>query len=258
MLLAVTPAAGLATPTSAPARVEVPLPPGFGSLAVLDRVAHAGLSIAPQVGRFAAQLHAIYISVPEFVAAAKSCPVVFAEAGRDAWQPMMLTGLKTGQNLCTDAAGDWRADIYCPAYVRRYPFCTAKVARGDLRTVICVDVAGLSDGAPPLFNEVGEETRRWQEIQQLIQEMETAARQTDVFCARLAELGLLESFNADIRPATGPPQQVSGLWRVNESRLNTLPPNTLTELMRSGFLSRIYAHLMSLDNFQRLLALQVA
>ncbi len=240
------------------AELSVVLPPGFRSLVVLDRKRHAGLGLAPQAARFAAGLHAVYLSLPEFVAAARHCPVVFAEAEGGRWQPMMLTGIEAGQNLCVDAAGEWLPDIYRPAYVRRYPFCAVRAPQGEPRSVICVDDSALGDFPPALFDDNGVESTAWTERQRLIEEMETAGRQTDVLCARLGELNLLEAFNADIRPTGRERLEIAGMWRVNESRLNTLPAETVTELMRSGFLSRIYAHLMSLDNFHRLLALSVA
>ena len=240
------------------AELKVVLPPGFAALAVLDRTLHAGRGIAPTAPRFAAGLHAVYLSVPEFVAAGRHCPVVFAEAEGGRWQPMMVTGIEAGQNLCVDAEGRWRADVYCPAYVRRYPFCAVRAPGGESKTVVCVDDSVLGAFQPALFEADGAESQVFSTYQRLIEEMETAGRQTDVFCLRLAELNLLEAFNADIRPTGSERREIAGMWRVNESRLNSLPAETLTELMRSGFLSRIYAHLMSLDNFQRLLALAVA
>lgn len=239
-------------------QLKVVLPPGFTSLVTLDRKRHAGRGVAPEAGRFAARLHAVYLSLPEFVAASRCCPVVFAEAEGGRWQPMMVTGFESEQNLCVDVAGDWLPEIYCPAFVRRYPFCTVRSPTGEPSAVICVDDSALGDFPPALFDADGTESAGWVERQRLIQEMETAGRQTDVFCARLGDLNLLESFNADIRPTGSERREIVGMWRVNESRLNTLPAETITELMRSGFLSRIYAHLMSLDNFQRLLTLAAA
>ena len=222
---------------------------------MLDRKAHAGLGLTPDPQRFATGLHSVYVSLPEFVAASRVCPVVFVETASAAPSPVMLTGLEQSLNLCVDAKGDWLPDLYCPAFVRRYPFCTARVGADGEQTVICVDESALDKTRPALFTADGEETPVWQARLKLIQELDAAGRQTEVFCARLQALQLLEPFDADIQPTGGERKRLSGMLRVNESRLNTLPSQTLTELMRSGFLSRIYAHLMSLDNFQRLLAL---
>lgn len=232
-------------------------PPGYGPITLLDRKRHAGRSVRKHAARFAARLHGVYLTLAEFIAAARNCPIVFAQAGAE-WQPVMVVGLAEQQNLCVDEHGDWRSDSYLPAYVRRYPFCTALAARDDSRVVVCVDEAGLGDEAPYFFDPKGEDTPLWRELDHLIREMDIASRQTALFCQRLVALGLLEPFEAAVRPAVGQERHVGGMWRVGEGKLNALPATVIVELMRSGFLSRIYAHLMSLDNFQRLLGLQVA
>ncbi len=235
-------------------------PPGYTTLTLLDRQRHREHGIAPQVARFAARLHAIHLTLPEFVAASRSNPIVFSQAEDKSWQPLVVTGLEPGRNLCVDAAGDWLPNWYCPAYVRRYPFCTARVrADGlDMQSVICVDEAGLAAHPPHLFDARGEPTPRWQEVQRFIEEVDSAARQTEAFCAAVAELGLLEPFEADVNPTRGQRKRVAGMWRIVEERLNALEVAALARLMQHGFLSRIYAHLMSLDNFQRLLEADVA
>lgn len=235
-------------------------PPGYGALSLLDRQRHRERGIAPQVARFAARLHAVHLTLPEFVAASRSGPIVFGQAEDKSWQPLLVTGFEPGRNLCVDAAGDWLPGHYCPAYVRRYPFCTARVrADGlDMQSVICVDEVGLATSPPHLFDARGEPTPRWQELQRFIEEVDLATRQTEAFCAAVVELDLLEPFEADVNPVRGQRKRVTGMWRVVENRLNALDAASLARLMQQGFLSRIYAHLMSLDNFQRLLEADVA
>jgi len=242
------------------AETTVAPPPGYGTVTLLDRQRHRERGIAPHVGRFAASLHAVYLTLPEFVAAARSNPIVFGQIDTNHWQPLAVTGLEPERNLCVDAAGDWLPGFYCPAYVRRYPFCTAQV-RGDataMQSVILVDEQGLGSQPPHLFDARGEPTPRWRELMRFIEEIDTACRQTDTFCAAVAELGVLEPFEADVNPVQGQRKRVTGMWRVDEGRLNALPAPRLAELMQRGFLARLYAHLMSLDNFQRLLELDVA
>ena len=45
------------------------------------------------------------------------------------------------------------------------------------------------------------------------------------------------------------------MHRVYEDKLNQLPADTVKELMEQGEMSRIYAHLISLENFAKLLDL---
>ena len=51
---------------------------------------------------------------------------------------------------------------------------------------------------------------------------------------------------------------IKGLFRVSEEKLNDLPGDVVKDLMARGELSRIYAHLMSLDNFTTLLDLHAS
>ena len=47
--------------------------------------------------------------------------------------------------------------------------------------------------------------------------------------------------------------RLRGLFRVDENKLNSLDTKRVKSLMKNGQLSRIYAHLMSMDNFKFLL-----
>lgn len=246
------------TPTTAepaPGPALTP-PPGYRTLVLLDRQRHRARGVAPHAARFAATLHAVYLSLPEFVAASRSLPVVFGPAGPELWQPLAVTGLDSGQNLCVDGHGDWLGEVYCPAWVRRYPFCTLRLREpdGGERVAVCVDEAGLAATPPLVLDARGDPTPHWRELQRLIEEFDTASRQTEAFCARLAELELLEPFEADVNPVRGGRKRVTGMWRVAEARLNALPDATLGALARNGYLARIHAHLMSLDLFHALMA----
>ena len=47
--------------------------------------------------------------------------------------------------------------------------------------------------------------------------------------------------------------RLKGLFRVDEERLQAVPGRDLRVLMRKGELRAIYAHLLSLENFARLM-----
>jgi hypothetical protein len=78
------------------------------------------------------------------------------------------------------------------------------------------------------------------------------------FCALLAAHDLLEPFSVRAAPAEGEALSAGGLLRVAEKRLATLPEAALRELLRSGGMAAIYAHLNSLQQFGRLLDRHVA
>ena len=72
-------------------------------------------------------------------------------------------------------------------------------------------------------------------------------------CRTIAQLQLFEPFTMQAVPNEGAPLAMTGMHRVAEARLPELAAETVKELTRSGILARIYAHLISLNNFGRLL-----
>ncbi|MGH8369466.1 MAG: SapC family protein, partial [Gammaproteobacteria bacterium] len=83
--------------------------------------------------------------------------------------------------------------------------------------------------------------------------LEGARPATEHLCRDIKELGLLEPFEAHAFPKQGKEMRLRGMFRVNETRLNELQTKDIKRLMKHGELSRIYAHLMSLDNFKFLM-----
>jgi hypothetical protein len=57
--------------------------------------------------------------------------------------------------------------------------------------------------------------------------------------------------NADGTP--GEPQQIAEYFAVSEEKLNALKPEQLVELRDNGALGQIYAHLVSLNGWDRLI-----
>jgi hypothetical protein len=69
----------------------------------------------------------------------------------------------------------------------------------------------------------------------------------------LQEHRLLQPFEAHAFPKGGRDLHLVGMHRVDENRLNALEGRVIKGMMKRGELSRIYAHLMSLDNFRYLM-----
>src|SRR5690606_18810785 len=70
--------------------------------------------------RFTAQTTALPANVGEFLPALRYYPIVFTNTETPA--PLLVLGLKEGQNLFVEPTGGWRPRTYVPAYLRRYPF----------------------------------------------------------------------------------------------------------------------------------------
>lgn len=221
-------------------------PFGYGDVVPLDK-AQRVLMPGGGTPAFCRSLHALAVSVGEFVAAAHDYPIVFATGdGGKTHAPVVVLGLESGTNLFLDAAGEWDRNCYVPAYVRRFPFCLST------ERVVCVVKDYVDPGGVPLFDEAGNPTAPWQAASALLAGFDADLERTAQMCAALTRLELFEPFSVQVRDR--PDIQLAGMVRVAEPKLRSLAPARLKALMDKDFLGPVYAHLHSLENFARLLA----
>jgi hypothetical protein len=231
----------------------------YGKPEPLSVEAHSGLGVDPvdQPYAFAAQTNVVPLTVTEFAPAALSYPVIFVG---DTRQPVAVMGLRQGENLFVSDAGAFRAEAYIPAYVRRYPFV---FANDDVqkRLILCVDRAApfiKEGGATPLFVE-GQPSPYVQQAMEFCNNFEQERLRTEAFVKLLADLDLLETREAVFTPrnpdgTAATPQKIAEYFAVSEEKLKALPAEKLAELRDNGALGQIYAHLVSLLGWDRLIA----
>ena len=235
------------------------LPPGYTALTGLDRHRHAGLSLLPDRSQaWCAKLNSVFLNAVELGKACADYPIAFVrETNSGEYLPVALLGLRSGENQFVDGNGHWLSRTYVPAYVRRHPFCIAEMPAangGEPQRLICVQEDQLAPSVMPYFDAKGEATAAWKPVQDLIESMESARQQTRAFSRRLEAFGLFTPFDALALPQGGGQQmRLLGLHRVDEEKLNALGAREQKLLMRKGELRAVYAHLLSLENFARLL-----
>ena len=229
----------------------------FRDLVALNSKRHAALRVRPQAGfEFAKGVHMSALMQAEMVRAAALYPIVFVEdPAIDGFRPMALLGLREGENVYVDTDGSWLAS-YVPAVIRAYPFALARAAgEGESeRFAVCIDAASdlvsLTEGAR-LFDAQGAPTEALEQARQWLQQIREMQLRTDVFCRALAARNLFTPFA--VRARRGDETlEVNGCYVINEERLDGLPDAKLSELRSAGWLSSIYAHLVSLQQFERL------
>lgn len=229
----------------------------FRDLVALNSKRHAALRVRPQAGfEFAKGVHMSALMQAEMVRAAALYPIVFVEdPAIDGFRPMALLGLREGENVYVDTDGSWLAS-YVPAVIRAYPFALARATgEGESeRFAVCIDAASdlvsLTEGAR-LFDSQGAPTEALEQARQWLQQIREMQLRTDVFCRALAARNLFTPFA--VRARRGDETlEVNGCYVINEERLDGLPDAKLSELRSAGWLSSIYAHLVSLQQFERL------
>jgi hypothetical protein len=243
--------------------MKITAPYGYGEIVPLQK-RHRVLMHAGSTPSFCRTRNAIAISLAEFTAAARDYPIVFAtlDGGRS-FAPVVLLALAEGVNAFVDASGEWDPAAYFPAFVRRYPFCISKLyvdGEAQSERVVCVASAYLDEAGTALFDEEGHATPRWQAAERLLAEFEADLDRTAAMSAALARLQLLEPFSVQLLggPAetSGVQMKMAGMYRVSEAKLRDLKAASHKMLVAKGFMSLLYAHLHSLQNFSRLAARQ--
>jgi hypothetical protein len=208
---------------------------------------------------FAAASHMTPLTVTEFANASLSFPIIFVG---DEKTPVAVLGLNPGENIYVDAEGGWDVGAYIPAFVRRYPFVLAN-DEGNQRMIVCIDRKSklvAKGGELALFNDKGEPTEYTQNAIKFCDDFEVERRRTESFVKLLNDLELLEKKQSHFTPMLpngqpGEPQLVAEFYGVSEEKLVALPAEKFTELRDNGALGQIYAHLLSLNGWDRLIAI---
>ncbi|HXF65415.1 MAG TPA: SapC family protein [Burkholderiales bacterium] len=237
--------------------MEIKPPYGYQEIVPLNKNHRV---LLPQGGKLPLvfrSLAAVPLSYTEFGAACRDYPIAFVSGdGGASFVAMAVLGLERDQNLFVTAEGAWDAAAYLPAYVRRYPFCMTRVTvdgREQPERIACVEKRAVSERGEPLYDAKGEPLPAWAERRKLLFEYEADLVRSEEMARALAALGLLEPFTMQAVPNEGAPLALAGMYRVAEPKLAELAPEKLKELVQKGILARVYAHLVSLANFGRLL-----
>jgi hypothetical protein len=212
---------------------------------------------------FARAGHAIPLTVGEFPPAAMTGPIIFVGEEK---MPIAVMGLNAGQNMFVGDNGLFEPGVYVPAYIRRYPFVFANDDNAK-QMVLCVDRAAefVVESNPdlPFFEADGQPSQYTKNCIEFCNNFEIERQRTANFVQVLKDLDLFESKTATFTPTdangvAGEPQIIAEYFGVSEEKLNKLPADKLVELRDNGALPQIYAHLVSLLCWDRLVALTLA
>lgn len=236
--------------------MDIKPPYGYQEIVPLTKQHRVALPQGRALASVFRSLAALPVSFTEFAVACRDYPIAFISGQGGNFIPMAVLGLENQQNLFAASDAGWDASVYLPAYVRRYPFCMTRVTvdgREQAERVACVEKRALSDKGEALFDAKGEPLPAWEERRKLLFEYEADLARSEEMCRELGQLQLLETFTMQAVPNQGTPLAMTGLYRVAEQKLAELSAEKLKELTQKGILARVYAHLISLANFGRLL-----
>ena len=222
----------------------------------LNRTAHKDLRIkGVQNLKFAHNVHSVPLTCTEFPVTARDIPILFAGPDIASAGPMALLGLRQSENLFLDNEGQWAQGVYVPAFVRRYPFVLAEKPAGtegdDFTVFLDEGYEGFSDKeGERLFKEDGTETDMLKNAVSFLGEFQQHVARTKQFVEELRKHDLLEPRNIRLE-RNGNVLNLNGLFVVNEEKLRQIDPQTAHQFISDGTMGWIYAHLLSLQNIDR-------
>lgn len=226
----------------------------YERLVPLDRQQHRTLRIHQGASRlgFARETNSMLLAASELPLAALDYPCVFVQA--DTGHTLVsIVGLRDKENLMIGPDGNWAEQHYVPAFVRRYPFVLAEQP-GQAQMTVCVDEAfdGLDQAqGEALFDAQGQATPYLEQLQQFLLSYHQDMLATAGFAQHLADLGLLVERSIDCK-INGESLTLNGFKVVDETKLRALPPDSVQSLFASGALGWVHAHLLSLNNVNKL------
>jgi len=156
------------------------------------------------------------------------------------------------QNLLVGLDGKWLGK-HLPMVYRKYPFRLVKKEKAP-EMILCVDEeSGLVTEdmtGKPFFEETGELTKPVKDILEFLGQVETDRAATDQMVALLVETGAVIKWNLPI----------TGLYKIDQSALDTLDDESFLKLRRAGALHVAYGQLFSMWNlsvFEKLTRVRV-
>ncbi|HEX9450950.1 MAG TPA: SapC family protein [Burkholderiales bacterium] len=236
--------------------MKIDPPPGYEQITPLLKNHKVLLPRAEETPAVFHRLHAMPLSLSEFEPACRDYPIVFvSNDGGKTFNAEVVLGMQVKQNLFILTDGMWDRRAYLPAYVRRYPFCMSRVTvDGEPQNdrIVCVEESALHDSGETLYDVHGRPLPQWTILEKLIFDYDQDLVRGESMCRLLAELKLLEPFTMKAE-VDGFTMQLDGMHRVAQTALEALPAEQLRRLMSAGAMEKVYSHLLSLDNFRRLL-----
>ena len=216
-----------------------------------------GIRTSPTPYKFALTAHAVPLMVTEFGPAAMNYPIIFAG---ELLQPMAILSIRQNENLFVSPDGAFDSDAYVPAYLRRFPFVFADDPDNE-RMIVCIDVAAeaVTMGGDLALFEGDQPTDFTKAAIEFCTNYESERRRTESFVKTLKELDLFELKEAYFTPQNsdgtpGEPVRLADYFAISETKLRALPLEKLGELRDNGALMQMYAQLVSLHGWDKLVA----
>jgi len=203
---------------------------------------------------FARNTNSVPLVIEEFGATCRDYVIVFSTG--EVALPLVVLGVQSDHNAYVNGKGEWAAETYIPAYVRRYPFIFSETP-GSEELTLCIDMEASAlnkDQGLALFDDNKEASEMTKQGLEFCKNFHIQLQQTREFCEALQAADLLVDQQASITLHDGQTQNLTDFRIVDEQKFRQLPVETLQKFHERGWLGLIYAHLISTGSMGKLVA----
>jgi hypothetical protein len=228
------------------------------NLVNLDRVAHRNLRVVEeQAFSVCKDLTTCAVSLNEIPRLVVEYPIVFAQNSENGeYVCVVLFGISPEKNLFWED-GRWNSHTV-PMNVGRQPFYVTfsqpsggETPSQQVLTCIDLDNPGVqSTNGEPLFDSNGEYSLYLRHKMNLLAELVDGEFRSRQFTAKVAELGLVQPIQLELKLPGGETRKFSGLYSVDQAKLRGLDAATVAELNSNGYLHAMHAMISSLGHLQ--------
>lgn len=222
--------------------------------ALLSKKDHGGLGLSKPARPFdfAKAIKGLPLVAGEIQSAQKHYPVVFS----DFENPVLLAvvGIIDDDNLFVTDSGEWDPNSYIPSYARCHPFALAASKEDEYVVIIDESSNQISETPEFPFFDGDELSPVIQPRLDLCGQFNVEQKQTQAFCQKVKDLGLLNGQRVNETRSDGSEEKIADYVSIDPKRLNDLDKDTLQELHQDGSLAAIFAQVFSLENWNRLIA----
>ncbi|GGB65349.1 SapC family protein [Shewanella inventionis] len=217
---------------------------------------HQELRIADDCAiQFAQQQNIMNLRVTEVSQAACCMPIFYVRNSQNGqWVLTGFTSFEQGCNLFIDQ-GQWTA-LHTPANMQTFPFFLMKSPENPQQYTIGIDEAHSvfsTTSGQPIFETNGKASLHLSRVKTLLEADIKNDIRTQEFSHYINQLGLLRPINILIQQQNGNTPSLSGLYTIDEDKLQSLNKDTLFELHQKGYLAPIQSMLMSLFQLNALI-----
>jgi hypothetical protein len=194
------------------------------------------------------------VNVQEFPAAAVDYPVVFVKNGQTGqFQSVVMMGTQPGENLYCDT--DCWDGGYVPEIMKNAPFSLGANNANKDEFFLCIneDSPQLNTKVgTPLFSKTAEQTEFLKEKTEDVVRYSEQAKFTQKFIDFLAKKDLLCAKSVILKFDDQPDKTISGIYVIDEEKLNQLSATELKKLQDQGAMPVLYAQINSLQRMGHL------